>query len=171
VILAISIVVTMRLRGHNDTKEGYPATVPSPPLKAAPCSAQTSICSANPDLVRVKIDDIDDPEERYMAERLINGPPRDQRKLVSRSPPPLNSCNNTYSSLGRGEYTRVPSPKMPMYQGPYQGPYFSLPRESGQRSCSSDASDGRYDAAHSDSSTLEEAAPLMAPSDRRESVV
>ncbi|XP_037072922.1 nephrin-like isoform X2 [Pollicipes pollicipes] len=159
VLLAISIVVTMRLRGHNDAKEGFPA--PAPQEKAAPGSAAD--IAANPDLLRVKIDDIDDPEERYMAERLINGPPRDlPRKFSSRSPPP-----NSYSSLGRGEYTRVPSPKMPVYQGPY----FSLPREPGQRSCSSEASEGRYDVTHSDSSTLEEAAPLMAASDRRESVV
>ncbi|XP_043241732.1 hemicentin-2-like isoform X2 [Amphibalanus amphitrite] len=165
VLLAIAIVVTMRLRGHNDAKEGYPA--PAPPEKAAPGSATCHIPANNPDLLTVKIDDIDDPEERYMAERLINRPPLDlPRKFCSRSPPP----NSTYCTLGRGEYTRVPSPKMPAYAGPY----FSLPRESGQRSCSSDASECRYDTAHShsghsDTSTLEEAAPLMA--DRRESVV
>ena len=70
---------------------------------------------------------------------------------------------------------RVTSPRCFCARQPvYQGPYFSLPRESGQRSCSSEASEGRYDTAHShsghsDTSTLEEAAPLMA--DRRESVV
>ena len=52
VLLAIAIVVTMRLRGHNDAKEGYPA--PGPPEKTAPDSVACHI-PANPDLLTVKI--------------------------------------------------------------------------------------------------------------------
>ena len=52
VLLAIAIVVTMRLRGHNDAKEGYPAA--APPEKAVPGSAACHIPANNPDLLTVK---------------------------------------------------------------------------------------------------------------------